>query len=131
MTDVRGATPNNWRTYRDLQLGSLHLAPDAYGSTFAEKSAEGEEFWVARVTGSYTLMAWDADLAGGTATGIPDQHETGTGEIVGVWVEPSVRGRGVGEALILDLVDWARDAAARAIAPWVSDANDAARAIDL
>jgi GNAT superfamily N-acetyltransferase len=106
MPDIRTAVPDEWREYRDIRLRALKTAPEAYGSTWADEH-DGR--------------------AVGTAVGIPDRHEIGSREIVAVWVEPDYRGQGLAQQLVMTLVEWATDAAADAIALWVSDGNDVAR----
>ncbi|MBX3098744.1 MAG: GNAT family N-acetyltransferase [Salinibacterium sp.] len=127
MATVRRATPADWRGYRALRLRSLELAPDAFGSTLEAELAQPDEWWAARLAGSHTLLAEVSGAAVGIGTGIRDRHEIGSREIVGLWVEPEFRGRGLASELIEHLSTWAQDAAAHAVALWVSDGNDAAR----
>lgn len=129
MPEIRIASADEWREYRDIRLRALATAPDAYGATFAEESTHDESWWRARVAGAHNLVAWHDGVPVGTPVGIPDPHETGSREIVAVWVEPEFRGRGLAQQLVLTLVQWATDAAAEAIALWVSDGNDAARRV--
>ena len=124
---LRRATPDDWPTYRELRLRSLELAPDAYGSTLAAEIVQPEEFWRHRLANSQTLLAEVEGIAAGIGTGIRDPHEIGSREVVGVWVEPGYRRRGIAEQLIESLALWAQDAAAHALALWVSDGNDTAR----
>ena len=123
---IRRAIAEDWRPYRELRLRSLHIAPDAYGSNHADELAMPETWWRERLIGSHTLVAEDAGRAVGIGTGIGDRHEVGSREIVGLWVEPEVRGRGVATSLIEGLAAWARADGAGAIALWVADGNDAA-----
>jgi GNAT superfamily N-acetyltransferase len=124
---LRRATPKDWREYRALRLRSLELAPDAYGSTLEEESSRPPLWWRARLATSHTLLAEVDGVAVGIGTGIRDRHELGSREIVGLWVEPEFRGRGIAREIIEALAIWARDAAAHAIALWVSDGNPARR----
>lgn len=127
MNAIRHATPADWPAYRELRLRSLELAPDAFGSTFAGESVQPDEWWRGRLATSHTLLAEEAGAAVAIGTGIWDRHEIGSREIVGLWVEPHHRGRGVATQLIERLAAWAQDAGAHAIALWVSDGNDDAR----
>lgn len=129
MTSIRLAVPDEWREYRDIRLHALKVAPDAYGTTWADESSRDEVWWRERVAGATNLVAWHEGCAVGTAVGIPDRHEDGSREVVAVWVEPEFRGRGVAQQLVLSLVEWATDASATAIAMWVSDGNDEARRV--
>ena len=124
---LRRATPDDWRAYRALRLRSLELAPDAFGSTLDAESPQPDEWWRGRLATSHTLLAEVDGAAVGIGTGIRDRHEIGSREIVGLWVEPEFRGRGIAREMIETLAVWARDAAAHAIALWVSDGNPARR----
>ena len=124
---IRRATGADWRVYRELRLRSLELAPDAFGSTRAGEGPRPDEWWRERLVTSHTLVAEVSGAAVGIGTGIRDRHEIGSREIVGLWVEPEFRSRGIAGVLIEQLASWAQDAGARAIALWVSDGNEARR----
>ncbi|MEQ1737013.1 MAG: GNAT family N-acetyltransferase [Rhodoglobus sp.] len=124
---IRRATPADWRAYRQLRLRALELAPDAFGSTLAEESAQPDDWWTERLACSHTLLAEVSGEPVAIGTGIWDRHEIGSREIVGLWVEPQSRGSGIAAVLIERLAAWAQDAAAHAIALWVCDGNDDAR----
>jgi RimJ/RimL family protein N-acetyltransferase len=129
MPTIRQAVPDEWREYRDIRLRALSTAPEAYGTTWADESSRDEAWWRGRVAGAHNLVAWHEGTAVGTAVGIPDRHEIGSREIVAIWVEPEFRGRGLAQQLVMNLVGWATDASADAIALWVSDGNDVARRV--
>ena len=65
----------------------------------------------------------------GTAAGIAS--DDGTAALISMWVAPGSRGRGVGEMLVHAVLDWARDAAYRAVRLWVADGNGAAERLYL
>jgi GNAT superfamily N-acetyltransferase len=62
--------------------------------------------WQARLTGNAWFAAFDAEIAVGLACGVhsetPDQRE-----LTGVWVAPSHRGAGLGDALVASVREWA------------------------
>ena len=64
----------------------------------------------------------------GTAAGIPGDVE-GHAELVGMWVHPDWRRRGIGGLLVRAVIDWAAAAPFRAIDLWVTVGNDAAEAL--
>jgi ribosomal protein S18 acetylase RimI-like enzyme len=49
-------------------------------------------------------------------------------QLVGMWVAPRYRGRGVADGLVVAVCDLARDAGASAVTLWVTEVNDRARA---
>jgi RimJ/RimL family protein N-acetyltransferase len=125
--DIRPATPDQWHTSRDLRLRALADAPDAFCSTLEREQAFDESTWRSRLDRAHTLFAWEGTDAVGAATGKPDPHEEGGREIVGMWVDPAHRGRGVAAALIGELVAWARAEGSPSIALWVAEDNNPAR----
>jgi GNAT superfamily N-acetyltransferase len=110
-------------------LRALAGAPDAYGSTLESESAFGEETWRQRSGDSHALFGVLEGRVVAIAAGIPDRHEAESREIVGMWVEPDARGRGIAASLVEALVDWATGEQAVAIALWVSDGNETARRV--
>jgi GNAT superfamily N-acetyltransferase len=125
---VRRAEPEDWVASRALRLRALADSPDAFASTLEREAAFGDDVWRSRLENAATYVAVDDDgTLSGSVTGIDDRHESGGREVVAMWVAPESRGRGVGEALIGAVVEWARELDAPAIALWVADGNDRAR----
>lgn len=126
---LRRATHDDWAVYREIRLRSLAQAPDAYGSTVEHESEFDEATWRSRSGDSYLLFAMLDERVVATATAIPDRHETGGQEIVGMWVDPDARGRGIAASLVQALADRAAVDGAPSIALWVADGNDVARRV--
>jgi ribosomal protein S18 acetylase RimI-like enzyme len=107
----------NWQVYREVRLDALRGAPRAFWTTHAEAAARTDDEWRQIVTQpqerSRTWLAMRGDRAVGSVGSfrLPDQPE---GECipVGMWVDPSARGLGVGELLVRTVLD---SAAARGL----------------
>ncbi len=54
---------------------------------------------------------------------------TGTAALTALWVAPAARGRGVGEALVNVVLEWAKDAGYEQIMLWVVEGNSAAESL--
>lgn len=54
---------------------------------------------------------------------------TGTAALTALWVAPSARGRGVGEALVNVVLEWAKDAGYEQVMLWVVEGNSAAESL--
>jgi GNAT superfamily N-acetyltransferase len=51
---------------------------------------------------------------------------TGTAALTALWVVPAARGRGVGEALVKVVLEWANDAGYEQVMLWVVEGNSSA-----
>ena len=56
------------------------------------------------------------------------QQEAGA-QLIGMWVTPAERGRGIGALLVRAALDVAADQDAPSVGLWVTEGNDAARAM--
>ena len=107
--------PSDVRQYRELMLQAYELAADAFTSTAAERATEPESFWVKRIsdpTGlSAALGAFNGEALVGTValecSARPKTRHKGL--VIGMYTSPSVRGLGVGRALLEAIVKEARD----------------------
>jgi GNAT superfamily N-acetyltransferase len=102
---------------RALRLHALADAPMAFGSTLAREEAFTDEIWRERAghgaagDDRVTYVAEDAERWLGLATGL-EEISDGSREprfvLVGMFVEPAARGRGIGGALVEAVTGWAR-----------------------
>jgi ribosomal protein S18 acetylase RimI-like enzyme len=149
---VRRLVADDWERARDARLAALAEAPYAFASTLAREQAFDEAVWRSRAGSGRTVAAFAGATIVGLATGIPaddfpardvrGDHEPGdelvTGQsstsgqpdwqLVGMWVAPGYRGRGVADGLVAAVCDLARVAGASAVTLWVTEVNDRARA---
>ncbi|WP_088279947.1 GNAT family N-acetyltransferase [Ideonella sp. A 288] len=115
---IRPIQPGQWRTYREVRLRALQDTPDAFGSTFAAEAARPDDLWALRVAEAWAsghdkaLFAWDGDTVCGLAWCKRSATEPGMADLFQMWVAPQSRGRGVGAALLREVVAHARGAGA-------------------
>ena len=99
---------DDWRLWRHLRLQALAESPDMYGSTLAEWTGAGdtEERWRQRFSAVPLNIVVDCD---GVPAGIVGAYEQpcGTVELISMWVAAAARGRGVGDAAVQAVLDWA------------------------
>ncbi|MDH6710648.1 GNAT superfamily N-acetyltransferase [Kitasatospora sp. MAA19] len=106
----------DWQRLRKARLAQLLDFPMAFGETHETALALGEADWRARTSranepGRVGLVAVDADGEWvGTMLSFPDEEQAATVVLVGVWVAGDHRGRerGVPDALLDAVIDWAR-----------------------
>jgi ribosomal protein S18 acetylase RimI-like enzyme len=127
MVLVREITADDWELMRDVRLAALAEAPYAFGSTYAREAAFTEERWRGRISErSVTFFAHEetADAAPAGLVGV--YVEDGEPELVSMWVRPSARGLGVGEALVEAAAAWAKTRDFGALSLWVTESNASA-----
>lgn len=125
--DVQAIGPDDWKTWRELRLAALEEAQFAFGSQLADWIDAPEERWRERlsVTGAYQVIASIDGTPAGMAGGFPGE-EPATAELVSMWVAPAGRGKGVGNALMTAIEDWARSIGATTLELSVVPGNDPA-----
>ena len=117
------------------RLRALADAPLAFGSTLAREEAFADDVWRERATrgaagdDQVTYVAEAGDRWLGMATGLVDGADASRIDLVGMFVEPAVRGRGIGRALVDAVAAWARARGAARLCLWVTSTNDAAIAL--
>lgn len=110
--------PHDWRAWRALRLEALREAPYAYGSTLAQWQGDGdtEERWRRRLTEvPFNVIGYLDDAPAGIVSGTAPTTD-GVVELISMWVAPFARGRGVGDALVNAVVQWARTQRAGSLA---------------
>ena len=109
----------------------------AFGSTLAREQAFSESVWHERAAGGAsgsdraTFIAEDAGRWVGIATGIA-RHPEGPDHspmLVGMFVDTTQRGRGVGAGLVESVTEWARTLAALHLYLWATSTNRPAIAL--
>lgn len=131
---IRILTPPDASAYFALRLEGLERAPRAFGRSAEEYRHEPLERVEARLAGgdSFTLGAFiDGELVGTVGfvreTGLKTRHK---GLVVAVYVAERVQGRGVGKALMTDLLAHVRATpGVEQVMLAVGTTQDAARAL--
>lgn len=131
--------PHEWERLREIRLRALADAPDAFGATLAEALARPEAFWREWAAGRASapragdpIVSFVAVAAGewrGLVSGIGHADQPESAELISMWVDPALRGRGAGAALVQTVVDWARARGTRRLDLWITSGNRAARAL--
>jgi GNAT superfamily N-acetyltransferase len=123
---------------RLFRLAALADAPMAFSSTLERERAFPEHLWRERAergaveTERITVVAEDDGEWIGLATGLadaPDDPNEARPVLVGMFLAPAARGRGVGVALVDAVVAWARERRATALGLWVTSTNNSAIAL--
>jgi GNAT superfamily N-acetyltransferase len=141
---VRRVRAGEWQRLRELRLAALADSPSAFLATWSEEAAFAEDVWKARAADGeagderVTFVTEDGGEWLGLATGLASVtimqrlgHAIADGGavLVGMFVVPHARRRGVGRALVEAVAAWARAGSAPALHLWVTATN--AGAIEL
>ena len=105
---VRQLAPEDLPTLKAIRLRALQDAPDAYGSTYEGTVARTDAEWRAWFDSVTPFIAEGADKASlGLAATYRDADEPSVARLISMWVAPEVRGTGVGDALVQQVVTFA------------------------
>ncbi|MCA9097025.1 MAG: GNAT family N-acetyltransferase [Planctomycetaceae bacterium] len=110
---IRAMQTADGEIYKRVRLSALQESPSSFGSTFAEESKFGDQVWEERAKGltvpeSIGLLAFEGERVCGIVRGSPDEEDSRIGWVESMWVDPSVRRRGVGQLLMQELIEWGR-----------------------
>lgn len=129
MVLVREVTADDVEAFRDIRLEALRDAPEAFGSTFAREVAFAEADWQRRIARGGNFLGYLPEASVTEPAGLIGgyQEDPQLVELVSMYVRPRARGRGVGEALIATVIDWAATRNAASVHLWVTETNKPAR----
>lgn len=118
---------DDWQSYRAIRLAMLQESPSAVGSTHAEAASFDEPLWRQRLVDNVVLLARLGTTPAGSVM-YSDYGMTDPGDcaLYGMWVDPALRGAGVGRALVDAVIAQARAAGKRRIVLHIVAGNDRA-----
>ena len=123
---IRRLTSQEASLHRALRLRALTDTPYAFGETLSVTAARPFLYWeiltrqLSNDHGPVMLLTETTAGAMGFGYGLLDHHYADRGRVGGIWVEPTWRGRGLGQQLVLAIQDWARERGLQALDLWVS-----------
>jgi GNAT superfamily N-acetyltransferase len=129
MVLVREVVAGDWEAFRDIRLEALRDTPEAFGSTHQREVAFVEADWQRRIARPGNFLGYLPEASATEPVGLVGalEEDPGIFELVSMYVRPPARGRGVGEALIATVVDWAAARNAKSVHLWVTETNKPAR----
>jgi ribosomal protein S18 acetylase RimI-like enzyme len=126
MIEVRRLREGEAALLRDVRLRALREAPAAFATTYEEARAWSPERWDEVLHSGVTVVATDGERGVGMVSGWI--VEGGNAWLARLWVDPAVRGGGVGRRLVEAVADWACERGATALELSVTANNRAAAA---
>ncbi|HSJ29759.1 MAG TPA: GNAT family N-acetyltransferase [Acidimicrobiia bacterium] len=112
-----------------VRLLSLLDAPYAFGATYTDTIQRPAEHWAKRAetasaggtSAVYLGMADGSPVA--IAGAFQPEDDPDCRHVFGVWVEPALRGQGLGRRIVETVVSWAEGVGATRTELWVTEAN--------
>lgn len=125
-TELRVITAEDWEAFRAVRLRALADAPDSFGVTLEEASAQADSAWRERAGVPHPVVLAFADDEPVAMGGLFTPDPAGDAVIWGMWVDPAWRGRGLASRVLMHLLGGA-DAEGRPVSLHVTQGNDTAR----
>jgi len=119
--------PGDGLRLRALRFRALADAPEAFGSTLADAEARSADAWEAQARELPTFVWREGGVDLGMVRIAPHDRDRAFAYLISMWVAPEARGRGVGAALVDEVVAWARGRGLRRLYLDVGLHNAAAR----
>lgn len=107
--NIRRLLEMDWKAYRTIRLEALQVSPEAFATELDEQKDLPPEYWSTRLAGgedAFVLGAFSDERIIGTAAFTRERRRKTRhkGNISGVYVSPSFRGRGIARALVTEIV---------------------------
>ena len=93
---------------RAIRVRALADAPYAFGATLEDAERRSLEDWEAQIERLPTFVWREGDADLGMVRGAPHDGDAEAAYLISMWVAPEGRGRGIGGALVAEVVTWAR-----------------------
>lgn len=128
------ASRSDWRLLRAAILKSIATSPGAFLATADRLKDKPDEYWTDRLeSATWAVVQRRGHVLGIAAAKPPDEvddyyldSQEHACFIESVWVDPGLRGRGVGERLVTYLIEQQRQAGIQDFYLWVIDNNEPA-----
>jgi ribosomal protein S18 acetylase RimI-like enzyme len=127
--NVRRTAAGDEEMLRALRLQALSDAPEAFGSTYEREVARTTSDW--RRWFAHDSATFVAEHPSGSAVGLVagrrDLEDPAVVHLMSMWVHPTSRRTGAADALVAEVLSWAKSEGADVVRLLVVKNNDAAR----
>ena len=105
---VRRADIGDEAILRELRLQALTDAPEAFGSTYERELARTLDDWRRWLSPGATFILEEGHTASGLVACARDAAAPTIVDLMAMWVHPMMRGSGAADALVAEVLAWAR-----------------------
>lgn len=98
---------NEWRRQKSIRLRALLDAPEAFGTTYGQSIEWPDRKWMDQLDELHSLVWVEDGEDLGMVRGVQSSDDPDVAYLLSMWVDPVARGRGIGAALVNDLLAWA------------------------
>jgi GNAT superfamily N-acetyltransferase len=134
--EIRRTTLDHWLVWKEMRLTALRSAPTAYGEAYATAVTSDDyywqKWWLERSDDvAVRSIAFVDGVPAGQIACIQWRGPETVPMLIAMWVEEDFRGSGVADALVADVLEWARAKGFRQVELGVTEGNEAARKLYL
>ena len=134
LIEIRPVRADEWRRWRETRLRMLRDDADFFSTRYDDMVREPEQAWRSWVaeaaTGDQkTLLVAEEDGRWLGVVGAFTRVDALEVQLISMWVDPDVRGRGVARDLIRAVAAWAAGRGSTRVVLFVQEANETAQAL--
>jgi ribosomal protein S18 acetylase RimI-like enzyme len=121
---VRRVRPGEGPQLRDIRVRALTDTPEAFATRVADVVDQPSEYWEGQIAGADNESRRYVAIANGAWVGMVGTFRSAGGlELIAMWTDPSMRGRGAGQLLVESVLRHAN----QPVSLWVIRGNDSAQ----
>jgi ribosomal protein S18 acetylase RimI-like enzyme len=129
---IRPARADEWSRWRETRLRMLRDDADFFSTRYDDMVREPDKMWrdwvgEAAVGDQKSIFVADEDDRWLGVVGAFTRVNPLEVQLISMWVDPVARGRGIAQALIRAVAEWARDRHSSTVVLFVQEANEPAQ----
>ena len=129
---IRPARADEWSRWRETRLRMLRDDADFFSTRYDDMVREPDKTWrdwvgEAAVGDQKTLFVADEDDQWLGVVGAFVRVNPREVQLISMWVDPQARGRGIAQALIRAVAEWAQERGSTRVVLFVQEANEPAQ----
>jgi ribosomal protein S18 acetylase RimI-like enzyme len=130
IVEITRLQSTDWQLLRDLRIRAATTSPNDLGETLEELlNRTNDEYWVqqagrlAEYSETEAIFIVAVDKAPGGLIYCCVSPSIGRSNVAVMWLDPKLRGRGIGRQLLTTAIDWAKAQGATSVSLFVAEGN--------